>query len=305
MAEETTQPSPSRTEPVEETPGETSRETRSQWDRVEGAALLAVTAVLVVAGGWSAIALHDLAQQAGMTSWLAWGAPFIVDGPIFQSAIALVVLKRRKKAGVPVRDGQRHYFMWTLALAELISLIGNGAHAAEIRVSSPIAAVIASTAPIAALAVLHGLTILIEIPRTPEVSPHAPGNIEHGLDNSSPDLSNTVSPTVSPGDKRVSPAVSFMRTGDTEETDAVSRLSPGDSGGDNEETGESLDATDRDERILAMSEGGMTLRQIAPVVGLSHGRVGKILARMRLGDDPTRGPDPDDDSGGNILHLIR
>ncbi|MGX1805168.1 DUF2637 domain-containing protein [Nocardia sp. NPDC055321] len=301
IAEETPAPPPCDTAAIEET----AVETRAQWDRVEGAALAAVTVVLVVAGGWSAIALHDLAQQAGMTSWLAWGAPFIVDGPIFQSAIALVVLKRREKAGVHVSPGKRRYFMWTLALAELISLIGNGAHAAEVTVSAPIAAIIASTAPIAALAVLHGLTILIEIPRAPDDSPRKPDNIEHGLDRTSTEVPIPLSPMVSPGDTRVSPAVSFMRTGDTDETSAVSPLSPRDTEGDSDETDEVLDTAERDERILAMSDRGMTLRQIAPMVGLSHGQVGKILARLRAEDDHARGPDPDDDSDGNVLHLIR
>ncbi|MFE3024009.1 DUF2637 domain-containing protein [Nocardia tengchongensis] len=286
----------------EETPEparETTGETPAKWDRVEAAALLAVAAVLLAAGGWSAIALHGLSHQAGMPSWLAWGAPVIVDGPLFQSAIALVVLKRRAKAGVRVEPGQRRYFWWTLAMSELISLIGNGAHAAKIPVTPTIAAVIAATAPVAAMAVMHGLTILIEVPRTPDTT----GNIGQRLDNPAEKRPNTLSSTASPGDTRLSPPVSPPAAGDSNETQAVSPVSPGDSGTPAEET---RDIAKRDARIVAMSESGMTLRQIAPEVGLSRAQVGKIVARLkaqrRHSDDPGG---PDDDGGGQVLHLIR
>lgn len=291
------------TEPARETTSETPAQAPARWDRVEAAALAAVAAVLLAAGGWSAIALHGLSHQAGMPSWLAWGAPVIVDGPLFQSAIALVVLKRRAKVGVRVEPGQRRYFWWTLAMSELVSLIGNGAHAAKVPVTPAVAAVIAAAAPVAAMAVMHGLTILIEVPRTPEPA----DNSGQRLDNPADTKSNTLSPSASQRDKALSRDVSGPAMRDNSETPAVSPESQRDKAGDSETAvGKTRDPGERDARILAMSESGMTLRQIAPEVGLSRAQVGKIVARLktrqRPADDPTT---PDDDGGGQVLHLIR
>lgn len=63
-----------------------------------------------------------------------------------------------------VEPGQRRFFRLALATSELVSLIGNGAHAAKVPITAPLAALIAGAAPVAAMAVMHGLTILIEAP---------------------------------------------------------------------------------------------------------------------------------------------
>ncbi|MFE2961825.1 DUF2637 domain-containing protein [Nocardia tengchongensis] len=274
----------------EETPQETPEETTSGRDGVETAAIISVIAVLTAACGWSAIALHGLAQQAGTTSWLAWGAPIIVDGPLFQSAIALVVLKRRAKAGVHVEPRFRRFFWWTLAASELISLIGNGAHAAHVSVTPAIAAVIAGAAPVAAMAVMHGFTILIEVPRKPDPIGQA-DNVERTTRAQAFDVSQATSPIASPGDAGASPTVSSPSPdtagGDGEETPPVSFPSHGDGQGDAESVSEEPPESpeDRDAAIWAMHLEGKNLREIAESLRLSKGYVGKIVTRLKAERD--------------------
>ncbi|MGW5228656.1 DUF2637 domain-containing protein [Nocardia niigatensis] len=290
----------------EETPQETTEETTSGWDGVETAAVILVIGVLTAACGWSAIALHGLAQQAGTTSWLAWGAPIIVDGPLFQSAIALVVLKRRAKNHVPVEPRFRRFFWWTLAASELVSLIGNGAHAAKIPVTPTIAAVIAGAAPVAAMAVMHGFTILIEVPRKPEPITQT-ADAERTTRTPHLGAIPEPSPVASPGDAVTSPAVSWSSPedprGDTEETQPVSCPSPGDDRGDAEPVSQEtiVCPEDRDASIWAMHLEGKPLREIAETMDLSKGYVGKILARLKAGNNDASG----DDGAEVVLQLVR
>ncbi|MGW4247181.1 DUF2637 domain-containing protein, partial [Nocardia sp. NPDC004722] len=110
-------PSPIEVSPApgEATPGPGQATEPLGWNVAESVALLAVAAVSVAAFGWSAIALHGLASGAGISDWLAWGAPVIVDGPIVQAAFALVTLRRRAKVGVLVPRGTYRFFWGELA----------------------------------------------------------------------------------------------------------------------------------------------------------------------------------------------
>jgi hypothetical protein len=292
-----------------ETPRETPVETPARRDSVEVAALLVVVLVLTAASGWSAIALHGLAQSAGITSWLAWGAPIIVDGPLFQAAIALVVLKRRGKAGVPIEAGQRAFFWWMLAASELVSLIGNGAHAwmsHERTIGGLAAAAVAGVAPIAAMAVMHGLMVLIEVLGVPPVTATAPQSAEILPTAEIPPADMAVS-TPSPGDAQPSPTVSRLAGGDAhgdaQETAAVSMPSPGDDSGDAQPSpGVAEEAVDRDARILALRAEGASYREIAAEVGITKGAVGKILHRLGAADTTDSG---DQEQTGVVLQLVR
>ncbi|MEU6586527.1 DUF2637 domain-containing protein [Nocardia sp. NPDC046763] len=274
--------------------------------RGRGRGSLVVAAVLTAACGWSAIALHGLAQQAGTTSWLAWGAPIIVDGPLFQSAIALVVLKRRAKNRIHVEPRFRRFYWWTLAASELVSLIGNGAHAAKVPVTPTIAAVIAGAAPVAAMAVMHGFTILLEVPRKPEPTAQAV-NSETTASTGHFDTFQEPSPAVSLGDAVASPAVSYPSPenpgGDAEETPPVSYPSPGDGRGDAEPVSEETTERpeDRDAAIWAMHLEGKPLREIAETMDLSKGYVGKILTRLKV----EHGTPPADDGTEVMLQVVR
>ncbi|MCU1646393.1 MAG: hypothetical protein JWN03_6668 [Nocardia sp.] len=290
----------------EETIEETAQETLQGWDRVEMAAVITVVAVLTAACGWSAIALHGLARQSGVTSWLAWGAPIIVDGPLFQSAIALVVLKRRANAGVIVEPRHKWFFWWMLAASELISLIGNGAHAAKVPVTPLISAIIAGAAPVAAMAVMHGFTILIEVPRKP--APHAQaGNREQATLATDFDTSQVLTPVVSVGDGTSSPTVSTpspTRLQEaTEETPPVSYPSPGDTDPAAQETAGSPE--ERDAAVWALHQGGKSLREIAEITDLSKGYVGKILARLKAEHAADDSEQATDDGTGVVLKFVR
>lgn len=283
-----------------ETPQETPVETPARRDRVEIAALVFVVAVLVAACAWSAIALHQLAQQAGITSWLAWGAPIIVDGPLVQGAVALVVLKRKAEAGVLIETKERRYFWWMLAASELVSLVGNGAHAAHVTVTPAIAAVIAGAAPVAAMAAMHGLTILIEVLGRAPVSATAPQPAEILP-------SDTAVSSPSPGAAQPSPAVSNPAGGDAhgdaQETAAVSTPSPGDASGDAQPfPGDGEEADDRDARILALRAEGASYREIAAEVGITKGAVGKILHRLGAPNPTDSG---DQEQTDVVLQLVR
>ncbi|MEV6073429.1 DUF2637 domain-containing protein [Nocardia sp. NPDC052001] len=282
---------------------ETMEQNPPRRDSVEMAALLMVIAVLMVASGWSAIALHGLAQASGITSWLAWGAPVIVDGPMIQSAVALVVLKRRAAAGAHVEDGQRAFFWWMLAASELISLVGNGAHAAmsETRsISGWAAAAVAGAAPIAVMAVMHGLTILIEVFGQRHKAPASPDNT---VRTGSVRPSEVPSPAVSSGDAAVSCPSPTRLQETTEETPSVSYPSPGDAQGTTEETVEETAASpiERDAEIWALHSSGKSLREIAETMDLSKSHVGRILARLKT----EHATDTDDEGGEVVLQLVR
>ncbi|MBF6190567.1 DUF2637 domain-containing protein [Nocardia sp. CDC186] len=226
------------------------------WNAAEAVALLSLAAVSIAAFFWSAIALHGVAVMSGIDSRLAWGAPVIVDGPIVQAAFSLVALNRREKIGVVVPAATRRFFWAELAAAELVSLIGNGVHAWKadgLLLPAPAAAVVAGAAPIAMLAVTHALTALMEVPRTPVPQATAPVA-----------AATTGDITAKSGDTEATPA-------DTEATPAE------------------IDATAaRDAEILRLHQAGLSYREIAPIVGLHHGSVGKILARLKTEGDTGR-----------------
>ncbi|MBF6132787.1 DUF2637 domain-containing protein [Nocardia otitidiscaviarum] len=305
-AEETPQRFEEPAGPTEEPARETERETRSRRDQVEIAAIVSVVAVLLAACGWSAIALHDLAQQSGITSWLAWGAPVIVDGPLFQSAIALVVLKRRAQNGVTVAARHRRYFWGVLAAAELVSLVGNGIHAAHVQVTPAIAAVIAGAAPIAAMAVMHGLTILIEVPRIPPAQ-GTPGIAPQTLTKPQSEDVNTAVAVLVPGNSPAFPNVHPSAEEPARETPHGSEANTGTGAGNGEPFPEEpADSAERDARILALRDQGLSYRDIAPKVGLSHSRVWKILDRLKTEQAARdRGTARPEDGTGVVVPFVR
>ncbi|MFE3052686.1 DUF2637 domain-containing protein [Nocardia sp. NPDC059239] len=297
------QDTPNRFEDTEE---DTMRQNQPARDHVETAALIAVISVLTAASGWSAIALHGLAQAAGITSWLAWGAPVIVDGPLIQAAIALVVLKRREKGGADVEPGQRAFFWWMLAMSELVSLVGNGAHAwmsPERTIKGWAAAIVAGAAPIAAMAVMHGLTILIEVLGQALKTTAPAGIAERTAPAADFEAPRAPSPAVSSGHTPVSPTVSSPAAGHTQDTAAVSLPSPGhgsESGEDTETSAEERDAT-----IWAMHSAGASLRDIAAATGLSYGYVGKRVKRLKAEHGVTdEDPGPIDETEV-VLQVVR
>jgi DNA-binding CsgD family transcriptional regulator len=226
------------------------------WNAAETVALLSLAAVSIAAFFWSAIALHGVAVMSGIDSRLAWGAPVIVDGPIVQAAFSLVALNRREKIGVVVPAATRRFFWAELAAAELVSLIGNGVHAWKadgLLLPAPAAAAVAGAAPIAALAVTHALTALMEVPRTPAPQATAPV-------------------------ARATTGDTTPKSGDTEATPVDVAATPAE-----------MDATAaRDAEILRLHQAGLSYREIAPIVGLHHGSVGKILARLKTEGDTHR-----------------
>ncbi|WP_327114184.1 DUF2637 domain-containing protein [Nocardia sp. NBC_01730] len=223
------------------------------WNVAEVVALLSLAAVSIAAFSWSAIALHGVAMMSGIPDWLAWGAPVIVDGPIVQAAFSLVALNRREKIGVRIPKATRWFFWAELAAAELVSLIGNGVHAwkaEHLELPQFAAAAVAGAAPVAALAVTHALTALLEVPRIPEPKATAPV-----AEKTTGDIARY--------------------SGDTEATYA-----------DMDATSVGIDATAvRDAEILRLHLAGLSYRDIAPIVGLHHGTVGKILARIKTEGD--------------------
>src|SRR5690606_35841381 len=135
------------------------------------AELTALAMTIVIGAGafaWSFAALTDLAVMAGITPRLAWVGPIFVDGAIVQSAVALVSLQRRAALGIEIPLGTKVFFWVELAVAELVSVVGNGLHAADSDgrlLPAMVAAAVAGAAPLAGLAATHGLTALIEVPR--------------------------------------------------------------------------------------------------------------------------------------------
>ncbi|MGW4117083.1 DUF2637 domain-containing protein [Nocardia sp. NPDC004711] len=274
---------PNRFEDTEE---DTVGQNRPGRDHVETAALIMVISVLTAASGWSAIALHGLAQASGITSWLAWGAPVIVDGPMIQAAIALVVLKRREKGGADVESGQRAFFWWMLAMSELVSLVGNGAHAwmsPDRTIKGWAAAIVAGAAPFAAMAVMHGLTIMIQVLGQALKTTTPAGIAERTTPATNFEAPRALSPAVSSGHTPVSPAVSSPAAGHTQDTAPVSWPSPGHSAGHTPSLSEDTEVSpeERDATIWAMHSAGSSLRDIATATGLSYGYAGKRVKRLK------------------------
>ncbi|MBL1079497.1 DUF2637 domain-containing protein [Nocardia sp. 2] len=270
--------------------GDTRATTAAEWNVAEAVALLAVAAVSVAAFGWSAIALHGLAQGAGITSWLAWGAPVIVDGPIVQAAFALVTLRRRERAGVAIPKGTYRFFWGELAVAELISLIGNAAHATMVEekvLSGLAAAAVAGAAPVAALGVTHALTTLLEVPRAAD-----PCNLPAGAEIA------------------VTRPVASLSPADTEATTGDNPGDGGDDPGDAEATAGDAEATapgpeataERDAYIWARHQAGHSTREIGAEVGLHHGTIAKIVTRQRT---EHRIADTEKGGGADVLSIVR
>ncbi|MFE3078265.1 DUF2637 domain-containing protein [Nocardia tengchongensis] len=298
---------PNRFEDTEE---DAVQQNRPGRDHVETAALIAVISVLTAASGWSAIALHGLAQAAGITSWLAWGAPVIVDGPLIQAAIALVVLERREKGGATIEPGQRKFFWSMLGMSELISLVGNGAHAwmsPERTITGMAAAAVAGVAPFAAMAVMHGLMILIQVLGQSGKNAAPAGIAERTAPTADFEAPRASSPAVSSGHTPVSSGVSSPPAGHTEDSPAVSSPSPGHSEGHTTASVEdtAVSPEDRDAAIWTMHLAGYSLRDIAAASHLSYGYVGKVVKRLKAERGGTEGDPTDGDGTEVILQIVR
>ncbi|MBF6236632.1 DUF2637 domain-containing protein [Nocardia otitidiscaviarum] len=249
--------------------------------RFDLAELTALAMTIVIGAGafaWSFAALTELAVMAGISPRLAWAGPIFVDGAIVQSAVALVSLQRRARQGVTIPRGTRWFFWGELFAAELISVVGNGLHAAESGqrvLPATIAAFVAGAAPLFGLAATHGLTALIEVPRAPHSEPDtdpSPVHAEATRLDSDPtglDADWTGLDTERPALDSGQPV-----TAETVDTDPVA---------------------ERDAEILRRHAAGESMRAIAAAVGLSSSRVGQIIAAA---DD-----DPGD--GGEVLSLVR
>ncbi|WP_052056730.1 DUF2637 domain-containing protein [Rhodococcoides fascians] len=150
--------------------------------RLQFAALLAVLVVaLAVATGitigafvLSFSVLRDLARQGLLQEDLAWIFPAMIDGAIFLSTVAVVVLA---KLDIPARD--KRFYIVLAAVVICISVYGNAYHAyhaallAQNAVAagaqlgfvplSPVgAALIAIIPPFLVLALTHGVGILVK-----------------------------------------------------------------------------------------------------------------------------------------------
>ncbi|WP_433598855.1 DUF2637 domain-containing protein [Nocardia sp. CA-135953] len=231
--------------------------TSAGWNVAEIVALLSLAAVSIAAFSWSAIALHGVAMMSGIPSGLAWGAPVIVDGPIVQAAFSLVALNRREKIGVRIPAATRRFFWAELAAAELVSLAGNGVHAWNadgLKLPQLAAAAVAGAAPVAALAVTHALTALMEVPRAATTE--------------------------------ATDAAHVATAGDTDATASDTSATPGET----QATAEQSDPTaERDSEVWRLHKAGLSYREIAPAVGLHHGSVGRIVARIKAEQEPATG----------------
>ncbi|MFD3431348.1 DUF2637 domain-containing protein [Nocardia fluminea] len=223
---------------------------------------------------WSFVALSDLAVMAGIDSRLAWVGPIFVDGAIVQSAVALVSLQRRARQNIKIPTGTKVFFWAQLGVAELVSIVGNGLHAAESTgrlLPATIAAAVAGAAPLAGLAATHGLTALIEVPRTPPSPVDSPRT---GLDSDS------------------TPVDTEWTALDTDRKALDSGLTTGLAALDSAPAPDPL--TERDAEIRRLDAEGKSTRKIGAAVGLSHSRVAQILAST----EPV-------DTGAEVLTLIR
>lgn len=242
--------------------------------RIDPAEFTALLMTLVIGAGafaWSFAALSDLSVMAGITPKLAWIGPVFVDGAIVQSTVALVSLQRRQRAGIDIARSTTAFFWVQLLIAEVISIVGNGLHAAEsgVRVlPALIAACVAGAAPLAGLAATHGLTALLEVPRAPRKA-------------TEPTMHVSIAPEILPetiADSTATGGDGHATAGDAAATAGDTTAEPGDTeatAGDDEAT------PDRDTLILAMTAAGRSTREIGHEIGLHHATVAKIVARHR------------------------
>ncbi|MFE3057126.1 DUF2637 domain-containing protein [Nocardia sp. NPDC059239] len=241
--------------------------------RFDLAELTALAMTIVIGAGafaWSFAALTELAVMAGITPRLAWAGPIFVDGAIVQSAVALVSLQRRARQAVVIPKATRWFFWGELFSAELISVVGNGLHAAESGhrvLPATIAAFVAGAAPLFGLAATHGLTALIEVPRNPQPEP------EPELTPVYADSTRLDSDWTGLDSDRTALDGGQTVTAETVDTDPVA---------------------ERDAEILRRHAAGESMRAIGAAVGLSHSRVGQIIAAADAPDD-----------GGEVLSLVR
>ncbi|MEV6659463.1 DUF2637 domain-containing protein [Nocardia fluminea] len=243
-------------------------------DWAETTALVMTIVIALGAFAWSFAALSDLAVMAGIDSRLAWVGPIFVDGAIVQSAVALVSLQRRSRQNIEVPTGTKVFFWAELFAAELISVVGNGFHAAESdhrTIPAVVAAVVAGAAPLAGLAATHGLTALIEVPRTP---PSPVGGPRTGLDS---DWTPVDAEWTALDSDR--PALDSGSTTGLAALDSAPAPDP---------------VAERDAEIRRRYAEGESYRKIADAVGLSSSRVGQIVAST----EPV-------DTGAEVLTLIR